>query len=656
MDLQYNMKLNILIINIFCLLTTPVLANEPPQLTKETTLTKSKQIMSYHYKHKCFTKKIYNRTLTNFIRLMDPWKSYLLKNEIEEMIPASDAETLKFVNQLVNADFSKFNRTYAVFLKAIQRRNQVQALYRGLSYTPESTLNLIQPNFLKTAPTATHVAFKEVLEEWPSSLKELNNKLQSIDKKRLEATKSLSESDRRLYFKRLNKHTQKKEEKLLHANADHTQKHIYSLFLKALCQSLDSHTTYFTPQEASSFLMQIQQKLCGIGAALRDDLDGFTLVEVMEGGPCSKLPQIHAGDKIIEVNNINVVGLEIQEVVELVRGEKGSDVNLTLLQGADLKKRNITITRDEIILQEARCSHEAIPHEDKNIAYLRLHSFYQDAQSSSAQDLYDAFKEISSKGKVSGVVLDLRFNTGGFITQAIEVSSLFMKFGVVTSIKDNQKNVFHLRNLEKKQIWDGPLVVLINRSSASASEIVAQCLQDYGVALIVGDETSFGKGTYQHPTQDISGAYINPEGEYKVTRGIYYTASGRTPQCKGVAADIVIPGPLSTIEMGERFTENPLENDSIPSMYNDTLGDLPFLHKLRLKSIYDKNRQPKLKQWTKHINHLKKASSKRITANNQYQEFIKQCEAEHGDLSAFKELDLQKNETVEVLKDLINEQ
>lgn len=649
------MKLKILIVSTFSAFFTPLNTTPSPQLSRESTIKKAKEIVSHHYKYQHLSNKLCENTLKNFMSLLDPWKTYLLKNEVGAVLPSTKKETQQITNQLLNADFSAFNRAYAIFLKSVQRQKQLQALYSALTYTPKNTLQLIQPNFLKKAPATTLAAFKEVLDEWPSSLEQLNEKLRSINKKRLEATKSLSEADRELYFKRLDKHKQNKEEQLLHASADQTQKNIYSLFLKALCQSLDSHTTYFTPQEARSFLMQIQQKLCGIGASLRDDLDGFTIVEIIEGGPCSKLNELQPGDKIIEVNNHNVVGLEIQEVVEQIRGKKGSDVQLTLLQGPELKKKNLSITRDEIILQEARCSHESIKSQDKHIAYLKLHSFYQDEKSSSAQDLYDAFKEISSKDPVDGVVLDLRFNTGGFITQAIEVSSLFMKYGVVTSIKDNEQNVYHLRNLENKQMWKGPLVVLINPSSASASEIVAQCLQDYGVGIIVGDTTSFGKGTYQHPTQDISGAYINPEGEYKVTRGMYYTASGRSPQCKGVFADVVVPGPLADAEMGEKYTANPLPNDKIQPMYKDNLSDLPFLHKIRLKSMYDKNRQLKTNMWTKHLKMLKNNSSKRIASNDEYQKFQKECSSPHGDLTPFKDKDFQKEETINVLVDIINQ-
>ena len=158
------------------------------------------------------------------------------------------------------------------------------------------------------------------------------------------------------------------------------------------------------------------------------------------------------------------------------------------------------------------------------------------------------------------------------LSQAVGVTGLFITKGVVVGIKDHTGSIQYLRDLDGKMLWDGPLIVLVNKASASASEIVAQTLQDYGRAIVVGDKNTYGKGSFQTFTLNTSKeGSVNPEGEYKVTRGRYYTVSGKTPQLKGVEADIIVPGPLSEMELGEAFAKYPLENDSIKANYDDDL-------------------------------------------------------------------------------------
>ena len=206
------------------------------------------------------------------------------------------------------------------------------------------------------------------------------------------------------------------------------------------------------------------------------------------------------------------------------------------------------------------------------------------------------------------MILDLRYNSGGILSQAVSVAGLFITKGVVVSIKDETGHIQHLRDLDGTTIWDGPLIVLINRASASASEIVAQTLQDYGRALIVGDDHSFGKGSFQTFTLNTTAKNetVNPQGEYKVTRGRYYTVSGKTPQLQVCFPTLLCPGPFSESDIGEKFSKYPLDNDSISPNFDDNLDDIPYLQRDKIKMLYKFNLQPRLHIYDKYIEKLKK--------------------------------------------------
>lgn len=238
------------------------------------------------------------------------------------------------------------------------------------------------------------------------------------------------------------------------------------------------------------------------------------------------------------------------------------------------------------------------------------------------------------------------------------MTGLFITKGIIVSIKDDAGNVQHLRELDGKTSWDGPLLVLINRASASASEIVAQTLQDYGRGIVVGDDHSYGKGSFQTFTlSSAKNGSVNPQGEYKVTRGRYYTVSGKSPQLHGVISDVVVPGPLSEVEIGEQYAKYPLEGDQIKENFNDDLSDIPFFQRDKVRMLYKFDLQPKLDIYTKFVAPLKKNSEQRVSNNRNYQNFIKELKKKNFDEEEDPELygqnDLQLNESLNVMKDLI---
>jgi len=260
--------------------------------------------------------------------------------------------------------------------------------------------------------------------------------------------------------------------------------------------------------------------------------------------------------------------------------------------------------------------------------------------------------------KINGVILDLRFNAGGVLSQAIAVTGLFIKKGVVVSVKDENGQIHPLRNLDSGVIWNGPLMVLTNRGSASAAEIVAGALQDYGRALIVGDDHTFGKGSFQTFTLSAANASsIDPQGEFKVTRGCYYTVSGKTPQLTGVKADIEVPSGLETLEIGEMYSKYPLDNSTIEPAFEDTLSDVPFFQREKIRRLYLVDRQDIETRYKDILPELLSNSKIRQAENKAYAHYLEMMKKNDPEIDDYEKPenrpDFQLYEALDVMKDCI---
>lgn len=619
--------------------------NAPPNITPYEAHLKAEEIFQAHISQKEFNTLVAKRTLSNFLEELDPVKSYLTANEINIYLNPSDELLKRAISGYEKYDFSLFQEMYELMLLAIERRNYLEEKVALATHLPQN------------------VKAQEVIEgSWPKDENDLYNKLLKIRSLQVSAANKLaSKKEYDLFFQRVTKRRINHEKDLITSSKIEKKKQVLAYFLKALASSLDSHTVYFTPQEAKAFLIQVQQRLFGIGAQLRDDLSGLTVVQIVEGGPAWQSGDLKLGDKIVGVNHEIIVGMDIQEAIDLIRGPKGTKVILTILReneaGNDFDKFDIELTRDEIVLKESRYESRVEPYGDGVIGYIALHAFYQDPKHSSVSDLREAFFAMASEHKVYGLILDLRNNAGGLLPQAVEVTGSFIQNGVVAAIKDYSGQEQRLRNVSGGPIYSGPLIVLINRASASASEIVALCLSDYGRALIVGDKTSYGKGSYQTFTIEGSNPNaINESGEYKVTRGRYYTVSGNTPQLVGVPSHIEVPGILSEMEIGEKYSKYPLENHSIAPLYADDYSDVHPLYRMRLKKLVGKDIQKKETKLLSSVDTLSKYSKKRIRDNPNYVQFLsalKHIDKYELDYSLVGQNDLQLEEAYNIMKDLI---
>ncbi len=618
-----------------------------PAIDPSTTKEKIDEIMSVHASQKKVNPTLIQRAFVNFIEELDPTKTYFVESDIHEWLEPSEQLIVSTEQGYEQQDFSNFFQIHQAMVKAIERRDRI-----------EQSIDL---DALPTKVDSTK--FKDL--KWAKDEGELQTRIMEVKALQLQAAKRLNDELQEKSLKRIDKIRRQHEEELLTTDCEKREKVLLAKVLKSFASSLDSHTVYFTPDEAEQFLINVQQRLFGIGAALRDDINGFRVIKIVEGGPAERSGELKVDDLIIAVNGEPVVGMNITDAVNLIRGEEDTPVVLTVIREKkddDMtleQTLDVTILRGEVVLKETRYEVGYEPFGDGVIAYLRLFSFYQDPEFSSATDLANQLSKLKEEHKVLGVVLDLRSNSGGMLSQAVAVAGLFITKGVVVSIKDEEGKVQHLRDIDGRTVWNGPLVVLINRASASASEIVAQTLQDYGRALVIGDDHSFGKGSFQTFTLNAGGqGNVNPEGEYKVTRGRYYTVSGKSPQLVGVQSDIVVPGPYSEIEIGEKFAKYPLETDSIAPNFDDDLSDLPYFQRSKISSLYKYNLQQRSEELLPLIPTLRANSEKRVENSKAYQAMLEELKKKEVPLDEEPKEDrvhpdFQLTEGMNVMRDLI---
>ncbi len=624
----------------------PFLEAKPPELNSRDACVKLEEILRTHAVYHALTRELAERTIQNFLDELDPAKTYFIEDDLKKWLSPSEEALNAVLEGVKKEKFDLFEEIYEEMIKAIGRRSLIEAvvgkkdLLLGVCYDE----------------------FKE--QKWAKSEEELIERILKIRSLQADTAAKLSqgEESRKLFFQRIDKRRQNKEEEFKNQDPSMRKAQVLSYFLKAVSGALDSQTNYFTPAEASQFMIQVQQRLFGIGAQLRDDLNGFTVTRVVEGSPASVDNKIHVGDRIIAVNEEPVIGMEITEAVDLIRGPEGSIVDLTILRPQaegieEMEKLTIPLRRGEIVLKETRLDISEVPFGEGVIGIFRLHSFYQDPKSSSAGDIQKAIQEMQKEKKLLGVILDLRSNAGGLLPQAVSVAGLFMSKGVVVSVKDHTQNVQKLRNLEQSRVWDGPLLILTNRGSASAAEIVAQTLQEYGRAIVVGDPETYGKGTFQTFTLEAANyGRVNPKGEYKVTRGRYYTVSGKSPQLVGVQADIVVPSLFFGMEFGEKYAKFPLAADQIEPSFEDDLSDIPVFHRQQVNRLYKFNLQGIETKYQAFLPRLKKNAEERIQKSKNYQNFLSEVGKKEfsGELLAPCGLsDLQLNEAVNLMQDVL---
>lgn len=369
-------------------------------------------------------------------------------------------------------------------------------------------------------------------------------------------------------------------------------------YLNAVTNAFDPHTGYFSPQEKENFDIQMSGKLEGIGARLQGDGEKTTVTEIVPGGPAWKQGDLQAKDVIMKVGqeneeDLDVMGWDLDDVVSKIRGPKGTRVRLTI-QKTDGSVKEIVITRDVVIMEEGLAKSLLLTDgqsPNDKIGYIFLPKFYADftpqGVTSCAADVAREVEKLKSE-QVRGIILDLRNNGGGSLRDVVEMSGLFIEQGPIVQVKSRDREPEIMEDRNPRVQWGGPLIVMVNGFSASASEILAAAMQDYGRAVIVGSAGTYGKGTVQrfldldNATNDQS---VKPLGEMKLTVQKFYRINGATTQLDGVKPDVVLPDMWNLVEIGERENEHPLQANTIePVRYRQQIYTINNLGKLKSNS------------------------------------------------------------------------
>ncbi|MDD1791663.1 carboxy terminal-processing peptidase [Enterovibrio makurazakiensis] len=350
---------------------------------------------------------------------------------------------------------------------------------------------------------------------------------------------------------------------------------VFQVYLNAFSREVDPHTSYLSPRNAEQFQSEMNLSLEGIGAVLQVE-DDFTVIRsLVAGGPASKSKKLSPGDRIIGVAQgaeqvIDVIGWRLDDVVQLIKGPKGSEVQLQILpEGANAKSYNVTLVRDKIRLEDRAVKSEVIEQAGSKIGVISVPSFYVGLAEDTKKEIANLKKE-----NVSGIVVDLRNNGGGALSEASALTGLFIQSGPVVQVRDTYGRVKVNSDNDNAIYYDGPLTALINRYSASASEIFAAALQDYGRAVILGEQ-SFGKGTVQQhrSLQKIYDFPDKPLGHVQYTIQKFYRINGGSTQHLGVVPDIAFPTAIDPAETGESVEDNALPWDSIAPAAYKTVGE-----------------------------------------------------------------------------------
>lgn len=391
----------------------------------------------------------------------------------------------------------------------------------------------------------------------------------------------------------------KRYERLLKTLQEETREDQANTFLSALAQSYDPHSEYMSQRALDNFNIQMGLSLVGIGAVLRSE-DGYAkIVELVPGGPADRGGQLKENDRIVAVAQgdaefEDVVDMKLDKVVERIRGKKGTTVRLQVMPAASLdpsKLAVVSIVRDEVQLKDQQAKAQVIDTidsggADTRIGWITLPSFYANMNQrgqparSTTKDVAALLKRLKQE-KIEGLVIDLRRDSGGSLEEAIRMTGLFIPKGPVVQAKDTDGNITPMNDSDPGVMWDGPLIVLMNRLSASASEIFAAALQDYGRAVVVGDEQSFGKGTVQ-TLIDVQRfmplfAQVRDAGAVKLTIQKFYRVKGGSTQLRGVASDIVLPSLTDHEDVGEGSLKNPLGYDEVPARRFTPAGNIGAL-------------------------------------------------------------------------------
>ena len=513
-----------------------------------------------------FSEQVY----TSFIEGLDPSKRYFTQKDLKEFSKFK----YEIDNQLLEDDVSFYNTVYANFTEKIKNAKSYygELLAQPFRFNKNETIDIDYDK----VPFAKNE--NQLIDYWRKQLKlnvlsRVQDKIEKQDAKVKKDPKTKKKS-----FKYLEKEARaevlKSMDELYLRIEELEHEDWFSTFLNSVVGAFDPHTTYMAPRTKERFDQDMSGKLEGIGARLLKKGIYTEIFELVSGGPAWKQGELEAGDIILEVAQadkepLDIVGMRLDDAIKFIKGKKGTEVRLTVKKKLDGTTRIISIIRDVVELEETFVKSTIVEKEGKKYGLIDLPRFYIDFSDIDSRDsAKDMEKEIArlKSENVSGLLIDLRNNGGGSLKTAIEIAGLFITEGPVVQVKYRGQDPIVKNDENPKMQWDGAVVVLVNELSASASEIFAAAMQDYGRAVIIGGNQTYGKGTVQSviPINNFYPKYEKDLGAIKMTIQKFYRVNGGSTQIEGVYSDIAMPNKYSYMKFGERDLTGALIWDKVP--------------------------------------------------------------------------------------------
>lgn len=528
-----------------------------------------------------FSKGVYKE----FLKALDPTKRFFLQSDIDEF--AKHETTLD--DEIKNKELTFFNLTYSRLKQRIEEsKNYYKSVYESpIDYKIDEEFNADFENL----PFASSVS--ELKDKWRKQIKlsalasiterlkleeNIKNGLPSDSKDSLDLKLNKKIVDKTpKTFEQIEKETRESSLKSMVEYFgfidDMKRDDWFAVFINTIAERFDPHTSYFAPEDKERFDVSMSGTFFGIGAKLQKKNDFTEITELISGGPAWRGKELEVGDIFLKVaqegkDAVDVVGMRIDDVVKKIKGPKGTEVSLTIKK-TDGSVKVITLTRDEIEIEETYLKSSIVEKNGLKYGVIYLPKFYINFGNSDARDAgKDMTIEVErlKKAGVNGIVLDVRDDGGGSLKTVVDIAGLFVDRGPIVQIKSatGQKEV--LSDNDRRIQWDGPLVVMINSFSASASEILAAAIQDYKRGIIIGSKQSYGKGTVQNVidlNKFVRNTNVGDLGALKTTTQKFYRINGGSTQLEGVSSDVVMPDKYSYVKMGERDVDNAMPWDKI---------------------------------------------------------------------------------------------
>lgn len=617
------------------------------------------EMLEQHIGNQGLSTQTFQQSVDHFIELADPWHVYFTEQEIAPFLQTDDKTLVTAVSEYQKDQYPLFAQLNEAVQKGIQRARQMRQFDASERNALFERAKALWNQGQQIVPDEAFVGFAANQADLKRRLGDhfVDYVLGQIS--RFGVDDVMSHQD--LITKKYEGHFHHAEGEYLYLtlqdkplSAEDQENLFATHILKALAKSLDAHSSFFDEGEAMDMKMRLEKGFVGIGVVISEVIDGFKITELLPDSPAKANGQILVNDRLLEINGKPLFGLELEDTLHLIRGGVAGDpVKLVVASASDGKnRREINLKQQMIIVQTGRVDSSFEKYKNGIIGRLTLHSFYEGPNDiSSANDLKAAIANLQKQGKLIGLVLDLRDNSGGYLTQAVKVAGLFITSGVVVMSKYTNGDEQIYRDVDGEAAYTGPLVILTSKLTASAAEIVSQTLQDYGIAVVVGDDHTYGKGTIQ--AQNVTEGGTSPH--FKVTVGKYYTVSGKTTQIRGVEANVVLPGEYSAMRIGESYLNTSIGNDSIEPEFRDTLKDIEPSVRDWYANHYLSTLQPREDIWQRLMPQIQKRSTERVSRDAHYQAFLRGLSGKSGgsnerfDIGAY-----QLGESTLIVRDMID--